>query len=90
MKTKELQEILSTRYETYINYKLALYLNKLANISLKRLHIKLCYDYCNNNQSELLRLTFLVLKIKYNDTFINIDEIDNGYNFDKFYELLGN
>lgn len=90
MKTKELQEILSTRYETYINYKLALYLNKLSNISLKRLYIKLCYDYFNTNQSELLRLIFLVLKIKYNDYFINVDEIDNGYNFDKFYELLGN
>ena len=90
MKTKELQEILSTRYKIYINYKLALYLDKLSNISLKRLYIKLCYDYFNTNQSELLRLIFLVLKIKYNDYFINVDEIDNGYNFDKFYELLGN
>lgn len=90
MKTKELQEILKNEYEIHINYKLALYLNKLSNISLKRLNIKLCYDYFNTNQSELLRLTFLVLKIKYNDTFINVDEIDNGYNFDKFYNLLGN
>lgn len=90
MKTKELQEILKNKYEIDINYKLALYLNKLSNISLKRLNIKLCYDYFNTNQSDLSRLTFLVLKIKYNDCFINVDEIDNGYNFDKFYELLGN
>lgn len=90
MKTKELQEILSTRYNTYINYKLALYLNKLSKISLKRLCITLSYDCYKITQKELLRIVYYVLKIKYNDCFINVDEIDNRYNFDKFYELLGN
>ena len=90
MKTKELQEILKNKYEININYKLALYLNKLSKISLKRLCIKLRYDYFNNNQTELLTIIFIILKIKFDDIFINIDEVGNNYNFDKFYELLGN
>lgn len=89
MKNEKLKQEL-TNYNINIDNKMIIYLNKLSNISLKRLHIKLYYDYLKTNQTELLRLTFLVLKIKYNDCFINVDEIDNGYNFDKFYELLGN
>lgn len=89
MKNEKLKQEL-TNYNINIDNKMIIYLNKLSKITLKRLYVKLSYDYFNTNQSELLRLTFLVLKIKYNDCFINVDEIDNGYNFDKFYELLGN
>lgn len=89
MKTIELQEILA-KHEIYIDYKLALYLNKLSKNSLKRLHINLCYDYFNIYQNEMLRITFMILKLKFNDIFINVDELDNGYDFKGFYNnLLG-
>lgn len=89
MKNEKLKQEL-TNYNINIDNKMIIYLNKLSKITLKRLYVKLSYDYFNNNQTELLRILSIILRIKFNDTFINIDEVGNNYNFDKFYELLGN
>lgn len=77
MKNEKLKQELA-RYNINIDNKMIIYLNKLSKISLKRLCIKLRYDYFyNNNQTELLRIIFIILKIKFDDIFINVDEIDN-------------